>query len=200
MNWLKRNCESHEFLLKPRIPWKIFFPPSYMDDLAPLKSVYLPIWENQPKYTLSLYQEGSWILCYLPDNSSKPSRIQVQVSWKKTIPGWVKLNTDGSIIGILRRLVKVGCCAVVMGTGSLVLRGILGVFPAIWLSFGPLGWPLSGSTIERRQYQYDAKVIGFFLLSNLSTINLMLEPLLIVCRNLIRPFPNCTVTHIKWSK
>ena len=80
--------------------------------------------------------------------------MQVQVSWKNPIPGWVKLNTDGSIIGILRRLVKVGCCAVVMGTGSLVLRGILGVFPAIWLSFGPLGWPLSGSTIERRQYQY----------------------------------------------
>lgn len=141
-------------------------------------------------------KKGAGFFVILPDNSSKPSRIQVQVSWKKTIPGWVKLNTDGSIIGILRRLVKVGCCAVVMGTGSLVLRGIFGVFPAIWLSFGPLGWPLSGSTIERRQYQYDAKVIGFFLLSNLSTINLMLEPLLIVCRNLIRPFPNCTVTHI----
>ena len=47
--------------------------------------------------------------------------IWLQVSWKKPIPGWVKLNTDESVIEILRRLGEVGCCAIVMGTGSLVL-------------------------------------------------------------------------------
>ena len=44
--------------------------------------------------------------------------------------------------------------------------------------------------------ELDANVTVFFLLSSLSTVNLMLKPFLTVCRNLNRSFPNCTVTHI----
>ena len=33
------------------------------------------------------------------------------------------------------------------------------------------------------------------LLTNPSSINLMLEPLLNDCRNIIRAFPNCIMTH-----
>ena len=35
----------------------------------------------------------------MPNNPSKSSRIQVHVKWSKPHPGWVKLNTDGSVFG-----------------------------------------------------------------------------------------------------
>lgn len=41
----------------------------------------------------------------------------------------------------------------------------------------------------------DAKFLIYFL-SNLSIENLILEPLLTKCRNLIKTFPNYTVVHV----
>ena len=43
--------------------------------------------------------------------------------------------------------------------------------------------------------ELDANVFGH-LLTNPTSINLMLKILLNDCRNLIRVFPNCTMTHI----
>ena len=43
--------------------------------------------------------------------------------------------------------------------------------------------------------ELDAEPI-LHLLSNPTTVNLMLEPLLNNCRTLIRAMPNCSVTHI----
>ena len=49
--------------------------------------------------------------------------------------------------------------------------------------------------IENICVEMDAKFL-IYLLSNSSTDNLILEPPLIDCKNLMKAFPNCTVTHI----
>lgn len=93
-----------------------------------------------------------------------------------------------------------GCCVVVMGTGSLVLWGILVVFHY----FQQYGWALGlkdGLSLARQlnldkiNTKLDAKVIFFFFFQSFHCKSHVRTSLLTVCRNLIRSFPNCTVTH-----
>ena len=44
-------------------------------------------------------KKGAEFFAIVPDDSNKPNRAQVQVKWKKPIPGCVKLNIDESIFG-----------------------------------------------------------------------------------------------------
>lgn len=70
------------------------------------------------------------------NNPSKSSRIQVQVKWSKTQPGWVKINTYGFFFLVIKgRLEEVGFFDVAMGTGLLGLRGSLVKPLVIWRKY-----------------------------------------------------------------
>ncbi|KAL0010713.1 hypothetical protein SO802_005821 [Lithocarpus litseifolius] len=44
-------------------------------------------------------KKGAEFFAFVPDCSNKPPRVQVQISWKKPLAGWMKLNTDGAVFG-----------------------------------------------------------------------------------------------------
>lgn len=44
-------------------------------------------------------KRGAEFFAVIPDCSNKPPRVQVQISRKKPLTGWVKLNTDGAVFG-----------------------------------------------------------------------------------------------------
>ena len=70
----------------------------------------------------------------MPNNPSKPSRIQVHVKWSKPHPGWVKLNTDGSVFGDPK---KAGGGGIIRNNeGDWVVS--LGMFLVTLQSFGHL--------------------------------------------------------------
>ena len=44
-------------------------------------------------------KRGAEFFALIPDYSNKLPRVQVQISWKKPLAGWMKLNTDGAVFG-----------------------------------------------------------------------------------------------------
>ena len=114
------------------------------------------------------------------------------------MPGWVKLNTDGVVFGNPKKA----------GGG-----GVLGDSNEDWVArfmrkLGSMSstmvelWALKDGLSLARQLdilniniELDADVL-VHLLTNPSSLNLMLEPLLNDWRNLIKAFPNYIMTHI----
>ena len=110
----------------------------------------------------------------------------------------MKLNTDGAVFGNPKKA----------GGG-----GVLGDSNEDWVArfmrkLGSMSstmvelWALKDGLSLARQLdilniniELDANVL-VHLLTNPSSLNLMLEPLLNDCRNLIKAFPNCIVTRI----
>ena len=101
--WLKINCESQDALTRPRIPWRIVFP----------QAVWLP-WLHKNEFIFQskridqgLYDQcikrGAEFFAIVPENSNKPSKMQIQVKWIRPGQGWTKLNTDGAVFGDPKR-------------------------------------------------------------------------------------------------
>ena len=44
-------------------------------------------------------KRGAKFFALISDCSNKLPRVQIQISWKKPMTGWVKLNIDGVVFG-----------------------------------------------------------------------------------------------------
>ena len=143
-------------------------------------------------------KRGAEFFALVLDCSNKSPRVQIQISWKKPMTGWVKLNTDGAVFA---NLIKVRGGGVLRDSnGDWVVRFMrkLGSMSSILVEL----WALKDGLLLARQLdilnvniELDADLI-VHLLNNPSSHNLMLKPLLNDCRNLIKTFPSCTVAHV----
>ena len=140
--------------------------------------------------------EGMSLLCLkkgveyyaiVPNKPNKPCRVQIQVKWTKLPIGWVKLNTYGTMYG---NPVKVGGGGVFRSSSGDWIGGFVRRMGSTSSTVAEL-WALKdGLTmvkqmgIENICVEMDAKLI-VQLVSSPLMINLMLEPLLSECRNLI---------------
>ena len=50
-----------------------------------------------------MHKRGAEFFAIVPENSKKPSRMQIQVKWIKPGQGWIKPNTDGAVFGDPRK-------------------------------------------------------------------------------------------------
>ena len=196
--WLKTNCGRTSMYLRPHLPWKILFP-----------QVVWTLWlyRNKAIFQTKKIEVGTSACCIkkevefyaiVPNGPNKPRQMQVQVRWLKPPSGWTKLNIDGSVLG---SPMKAG--------GGGVLRSSDGEWVASFMrKLGNMSsivaklWALKDGLnvakqlgIENICIEMDAVFI-VHLVSSPSVVNLMLEPLLTDCRNLIKTFPNHMVTHV----
>ena len=143
-------------------------------------------------------KRGAKFFALILDCSNKLPRVQIQISWKKPMTGWVKPNTDGAVFG--NPIKARGRGVLLDSNGDWVSRFMrkLGSMSSILLEIWALkdglllAWQLD---ILNVNIELDADVL-VHLLNNPSFHNLMLEPLLNDCRTLIKAFPSYTVTHI----
>ena len=134
----------------------------------------------------------------MTNEPNKPCRVQIQVKWTKPPTGWVKLNTDGTMYG---NPVKVGGGGVLRSSSGDWICGFVRRMGSTSSTVAEL-WALKDVLtmakrigIENICIEMDAKLI-VQLVSRLAMVNLMLEPLLSDCRNLIQTFPSSSVTHV----
>ena len=124
--------------------------------------------------------------------------MQIQVKWIKPGQGWTKLNTDGAVFGDPRKAGGGGLLHNSKGDWIASFTRKLGSMSSIMAELWALKEGLSLArqlNLANLNIEIDIVVLIHFL-TNPGTINLMLKPLLNDCRNLIEPFPNCSVTHI----
>ena len=110
----------------------------------------------------------------------------------------MKLNTDGAVFGNPK---KVGGGGVLHDSNGDWVARFMRKLGSMSSTTTELWAHKDGLSLARQldilniNIELDANVL-VHLLTNPSSLNLMLEPLLNDCRNLIKAFPNCTVTHI----
>nr|XP_023916422.1 uncharacterized protein LOC112028020 [Quercus suber] len=120
----------------------------------------------------------------------------IQVLWTKPPQDWVKLNTDSSALGNPR---KAGCGGLIRNHQGEWIRGFargLGNTS----SFVAELWALrDGLTMAKElgvnNLLVEMDALSVVLLLNNNTVNMVMEPLLTDCRNLLQSFPNKRVIH-----
>ena len=124
--------------------------------------------------------------------------MQVQISWKKPLAGWMKLNTDGVVFG---NSIQVGGGGVIRDSNGEWVAGFVRKLGSMSSILAEL-WALKDGLLLARQLdilnvniELDADLI-VHLLNNPSFHNLMFKPLLNDCKNLIKTFPSCTMAHV----
>uniref|UniRef100_A0A7N2L285 Uncharacterized protein n=1 Tax=Quercus lobata TaxID=97700 RepID=A0A7N2L285_QUELO len=84
---------------KPRIPWKLVFPQAIWLIWLEINKFVFQTGRINPSTCSHCIKKGAEFYAIVPNNPSKSNRIQIQVKWSKTQPGWVKINTSGSFFG-----------------------------------------------------------------------------------------------------
>ncbi|KAK9992118.1 hypothetical protein SO802_027103 [Lithocarpus litseifolius] len=121
----------------------------------------------------------------------------VALGWEKPPVGWAKLNSDGSALG---------------NPGRAVGGGVIRDHEGQWLKgyAGPLGctnscmaelWALRDGLLLAKEMGLNNLIIeldalSVVLLMNNNSTNLLMEPLLTDCRNLVREIPNKQITLV----
>ena len=124
--------------------------------------------------------------------------MQIQVKWIKPGQGCTKLNMDGAVFGDPR---KAGGGGLLRNSEGDWIAGFTRKLGSMYNIMAKL-WALKEGLSLGRQLNLTNlnievdTIVLVHLLTNPGTINLMLELLLNDCRNLIKLFPNCSVTHI----
>ena len=196
--WLKDNCRSHMVSGKYHVPWKILFP-----------FVVWQLWLHRNRFIFSkgVIDMKFIILCVgkstefsaiVPNFQPKPPRTFISFKWEPFESGWIKLSTDGASNSTLSRAGGGGLLrnsdgnwirgfSRSMGTCSSLMAELWALKDGLYLA-KELGF--SSIYIE-----VDAELI-VGLLFNPSCVNLVMEPLLFDCRNLLQDFTNPVVQHV----
>ncbi|KAL0014884.1 hypothetical protein SO802_001953 [Lithocarpus litseifolius] len=170
--WLKSNCSSAQV---------IFYDGSF-----------------NPKFAGHCLKKGVEFFAIVPENPNKLRRVLARVCWTKPQEGWVKLNSDGSVLGNSK---KAGGGAVLRCSNGNWVTGCLRKLGNTSCVLGEL-WALRDGLLLAKQLclenicvDINAKFL-IYLLSNTNVVYLSLEPLLSDCRNLMKTFLNCAVVHV----
>ena len=134
----------------------------------------------------------------VPENPKKPRRVLARVSWTKPQEGWVKLNSDGSVVGNSK---KAGGEAMLRCSNGDLVAGCLRKLGNTSCTLAEL-WALRDGPLLAKQLNLENICVDMdaeflvYLLSNTTVVNLSFQPLLSNCRNLMKTFLNCIVTHV----
>lgn len=131
--------------------------------------------------------KGVDFFALVPDYSNKPFRVQIQISWKKPMPGWVKLNINGAVFGNPKQAGGGGVLCDSNGDWVVRFMRKLGIMSSTMAELWALKDGLSLAQqldILNINRDFDVDVLVQLLTSS-SSLNLMLEFLLTDCRNLI---------------
>ena len=198
VEWLKNNYESHESLLQPCIPWKFVFSQAVRLIWLHRNRFIFQTWRKEPNIHAQSIKKIAKFFALVPDCSNKLPRVQIQISWKKPRTGQVKLNTNGVVF---RNLKKAGGGGVLRDSNGDQLAGFMRKLGSTSSILAELQALKDGLSVGRQldilniNIDLDADVL-VHLLTNPSSLNLMLEPPLNDCKNLIKAFHIYTVTHI----
>ena len=124
------------------------------------------------------------------------NKAVVPIGWLKLHEGWTKLNTDRSVMG-----------NPAMAGGGGMIRGQEGEWIASFAR--PLGqtnscmaelWALRDGLLLAKELGINNLIVeldalSVVLLMKNNACNLLMEPLLTDCRNLLKEFPNTQVVH-----
>ena len=130
-----------------------------------------------------------------------PSKVKwlknvVSVGWEKPPRGWVKLNTDGSA---MKNPDRAGGGGLLRDHDGVWLKGFargLGFTNSILAEL----WALRDELLLAKELGFQQLIIeldalSVVILMNNETENLLMEPLLTDCRNLLKEIPNKRVIH-----
>ena len=125
------------------------------------------------------------------------AKIVIEVGWEKPPVGWAKLNTDGSAIGSIG---KAGGGGVIRDHNGHWLKGFARPIGDSNSCMAEL-WALRDGLLLAKEMGLSNLIIeldalSVVLLINNNTINLVMEPLLTDCRNLLSEIPNKQIVHI----
>ena len=214
--WLEKNRGNSSMYPRPRTPWKILFPQvvqtrPFFKEQGHRNKVYgvLGIWlhRNKAIFKTGKIEEGMSAFCVkkgvefyaiFPNGPNKPRRMQVQVRWLKPPRGWTKLKTNGFVFG---NPIKAGGGSILRCNNGDWIAGFARKLGNTTSTIVEL-WALKDGLIVAKQLgieniciKMDADFI-VHLVSSASMVNLMLEPLLTDCINLIKTFPNHSVAYV----
>ena len=196
--WLEKYCGSSDFFPTPRIPWKILFPQTLWNIWLRRNNVIFHGRNVESGLSALCIKRSAEFFAIVPNVPSKPNRIQVQVKWCKPQPGWMKLNTDGSVFGDPKRA---GGGGVIRNSEGEWVAGFVRKFGNVSSITAEL-WAFKEGLLMAKQLGIDNLYVDLdaaflvHLITNPSVVNLNLEPLLSDCRNLTKTFLNCLVTHV----
>ena len=178
------------------IPWKVLFP--------------MGLWFLWTHRNTFLFRSGSvdthnWRKCLQGSaeffSIGLPSKVRqlknvVSVGWEKPPRGWVKLNTDGSA---MKNPDRAGGGGLLRDHDGVWLRGFargLGYTNSILAEL----WALRDGLLLAKELGLQHLIIeldalSVVMLMNNETENLLMEPLLTDCRNLLKDIPNKRVVH-----
>ena len=199
LDWMKSNCSLDQSYSRPHIPWKMLFPQALWLIWLQRNKVIFCDGSFDPNVAGHHYvRKGAEFFAIVLENPKKPRKVLAQVTWIKPQVGWVKLNSDGSVLGNPKK-----------ADGGVVLRCSNGDWIAGCLR--KLGntscilaelWALKDGLLLAKQLSLENICVDMdveflvYLLSNSSVVNLSPEPLLSDCRNLMKTFLNCIVAHV----
>ena len=194
--WLEFNYRSEGSSSFMSIPWKILFPMGVWQ-----------LWLHRNNYVFKSGKvERSWFKKCIRESAEfyaigfnakvERNKVVVPVGWSKLHEGWTKLNTDGSVMG-----------NPAMAGGGGVIRGQEGEWIAGFVR--PLGrtnscmvelWALRDGLLLAKELGINNLIVeldalSVVLLMKNNTCNLLMEPLLTDCRNLLKEFSNMQVIH-----
>ena len=126
----------------------------------------------------------------------KNSKTIIPVGWVKPLEGWMKLNSDGSTLGNPRRAGKGG---VIRNHEGAWIRGYaraLGntnsIISELWALRDGLNLAME---LGLNNLIIELDALSVVTLLNNDSENLLMEPSLTDCRNLLKAIPNKRITH-----
>ena len=194
--WLEASCNSDSKSRWMGIPWKILFPMGVWNLWLHRNNFIRTGKVDRSCFKKSIKDSAEFFFVGLNAKLPKAKSV-IAVGWEKPPMGWAKLNSDGSALGTTGR-----------AGGGRIIRDHDGH----WLKgyARPLGctnscmaelWALRDGLLIAKEMginnliiELDALIV--VLLMNNNTANLLVEPLLTDCRNLVREIPNKQIVHI----
>ena len=195
--WLEANCKSNIKSKLIGIPWKILFPMGVWNLwLHRNNFIFRTGKVDQSCFKRSIKDSVEFF--YVGLNAKLPkAKSFIAEGWEKPPMGWAKLNTDGSAI---------------RSTGRAGGGGVIRDHEGQWLKgfARPLGgsnscmaelWALRDGLLLAKEMGLSNLIIemdalSVVLLMNNNIVNLLMEPLLTDCRNLLSEIPNKQIVHI----
>ena len=194
--WLEINYKKDIKSKCMGIPWKVLFP--------------IGVWQIWLHRNNFIFKTGKvdWLnfkrcikesieFFFIGMNTKLPkAKTIVTVGWEKPPEGWAKLNSDGLALGNLRRA---GGGGVVKNHEGEWMKGYarpLGYTNSCMIEL----WALRDGLILAKEMGLNNLIIeldalSIVLLMNNNTANLLMEPLLTNCKNLVRAIPNKQIIH-----
>ena len=195
--WLEYNCKDEMNTIVKGVPWKVLFPIGLWHLWLHRNDFLFKSGTTNPQAWRRCFQSSAEFFSIGSVNKAKNLKSVIPVGWEKPPRGWVKINTDGSAMKNPNRA----------GGGGLLRdhegNWLKGFARGIGYTNSALAelWALRDGLILAKEMGIQQLIIeldalSIVILLNNCIENLLMEPLLTDCRNLLQEFPGKRVTHV----